>query len=396
MARCILHIDMDAFFASVEQRDRPELRGKPVVVGSPPDQRGVVSTCSYEARAFGIHSAMPSREAYRRCPEAVFLPPDMARYDEASQKVFEIFERFSPLIEPVSCDEAFLDVTGAHSLFGTGEAIAKQIRALIHQEVRLAASIGVAHNKFLAKLGSERAKPDGLFVVPKTREGIIRFLGAMKVGNLWGVGKVTGEALVNAGYQTVADIQKGDPKKLERLFGARFAEHIMALAFGEDSRAVETDSVEKSISREYTFLTDCSDPEIIRDVIRGLVDDVGQRVRRHGFYATTGRMKLRWADFKTITRQAPFEVPVCDDFSFRAMALKLFEAETLIQPVRLIGFGVTGLTPHPREQLTLFDDARAGRAKKEKLCRAVDALRAKLGDDAVRHVSVTKIPHHDA
>lgn len=383
MARCILHIDMDAFFASVEQRDRPELRGKPVVVGSPPDQRGVVCTCSYEARAFGIHSAMPSREAYRRCPEAIFLRPDMARYDDATRKVFEIFERFSPLIEPISCDEAFLDVTGAHALFGTGEAIAKQIRALIHQEVRLAASIGVSHNKFLAKLGSERAKPDGLFVVPKTREGIIRFLGGMKVGTLWGVGKVTGEALLNAGYQTVADIQKGDPKKLERLFGARFAEQLMALAFGEDSRAVETDSVEKSISREHTFLTDCSDPEQLRDVIRGLVDDVGQRVRRHGFYASTGRIRLRWSDFKTITRQAPFDVPVCDDFSFRAMAFKLFDAEQLIQPVRLIGFGVTGLTPHPREQLTFFDDSRAKRAKREKLCHTVDALRTQLGDSAI-------------
>jgi DNA polymerase-4 len=165
-------------------------------------------------------------------------------------------------------------------------------------------------------------------------------------------------------------------------------EHIMALAFGEDSRAVETDNVEKSISREYTFLTDCSDREAIRDVLRGLIDDVGQRVRRHGYYAATGRMKLRWADFKTITRQAPFEVPVCDDFSFRAMALKLFEAEKLIQPVRLIGFGVTGLSSHPREQLTLFGDETVSHAKKEKLCRAVDALRAKLGEDAVRPVNL--------
>jgi DNA polymerase-4 len=320
----------------------------------------------------------------------------MARYDEASRKVFEIFERFSPLIEPVSCDEAFIDVTGAHTLFGSGEAMAKQLRAMIHSEVNLAASVGVAHNKFLAKLGSERAKPDGYFVVPNTRGGIIRFLGAMKVGNLWGVGKVTGEALTRAGYLMVADIQKADPKKIEALFGARFMEHIMALAFGEDSRAVETDNVEKSISREYTFLTDCSDREEIRDVIRGLVDDVGQRVRRQGYYAATGRMKMRWSDFKTITRQAPFEVPVCDDFSFRGMALKLFEAEKLIQPVRLIGFGVTGLSSHPREQLTLFGDETVSHAKKEKLCRAVDALRAKLGEDAVRHVNQTRTPRHDA
>lgn len=391
MQRCILHIDMDAFFAAVEQRDRPELRGKPVIVGAPPDQRGVVSTCSYEARVFGVHSAMPSREAYRRCPQGIFVPPNMARYEEASQKVFAIFERFSPLIEPISIDEAFVDVTGSRRLFGSGEVIARQIRAAIRAEVGLTASIGVAGNKFLAKLGSERAKPDGLFVVPEGREAIVRFLGALKVGELWGVGKVTGETLERAGFQTVSDIQKADGAYLERLLGSGLASHLRALAFGEDAREVETEFEEKSLSREYTFLTDCRDREAVREVLKNLADEVGRRVRAHGHFATVGKIKVRWADFKTITRQAPFETAVCDDFSFRLLALRLFDAEQLVQPVRLIGFGASGFTGGRREQLSLFDGAPEAREKRERLCRAVDALRERLGPDVVARAGKGKL-----
>lgn len=381
---------MDAFFAAVEQRDRPELRGKPVIVGAPPDQRGVVSTCSYEARVFGVHSAMPSREAYRRCPQGIFVSPNMARYEEASQKVFAIFERFSPLVEPLSIDEAFVDVTGSRTLFGSGEEIAKKIRAAIRSEVGLAASIGVAGNKFLAKLASEKAKPDGLFVVPEGREAIVRFLGALKVGSLWGVGKVTGEALERAGFKTVADIQQADRAYLERLLGGGLAAHLTALAFGEDAREVETAFEEKSLSREYTFLTDCRDRNEVREVLKNLADEVGRRVRAHGRLATVGRIKLRWADFKTITRQAPFEAAACDDFSFRALALRLFDAERLAQPVRLVGFGVSGLTQGRREQLSLFDDAPEAREKRERLCRTVDALRERLGRDAVVRAGKSK------
>ena len=374
---------MDAFFASVEQRDRPELRGKPVIVGAPPDQRGVVSTCSYEARVFGVHSAMPSREAYRRCPQGIFVAPDMARYEEASRRVFAVFERFSPLVEPLSIDEAFVDVTGARTLFGDGQSIAVKMRAAIRSEVGLAASIGVAANMFLAKLASEKAKPDGLFVVPEGREAIVRFLGAQKIGALWGVGKVTGEALGRAGFKTVADIQCADFAYLCRTVGESLAAHLRALAFGEDSREVETEFEEKSLSREYTFLEDCRDRETVRETLKTLADEVGERVRAHGRYAAVGRIKLRWADFKTITRQAPFEVAVCDDFSLRAMALRLFDAERLVQPVRLIGFGVSGFCDGRREQLSLFDDAQHAREKRERLCRAVDALREKLGPAAV-------------
>jgi len=383
---------MDAFFAAVEQRDRPELRGKPVIVGAPPDKRGVVSTCSYEARVFGVHSAMPSREAYRRCPHGVFLRPDMARYEEASERVFAIFSRFSPLVEPLSIDEAFVDVTGSRMLFGSGEEIARQIRAAVRSEVGLTASIGVAHNKFLAKLGSEKAKPDGLYVVPDSRDEVVRFLGALKVGALWGVGKVTGDALERAGFRTVADIQRAAPADLERLLGAGLTAHLRALAFGEDNREVETEYEEKSLSREHTFLEDCVDRETVREVLKNLADEVGSRVRAHGHFATVGRLKLRWADFRTITRQAPFEAAVCDDFSFRALALRLFDAERLVQPVRLIGFGVSGFREGRREQLSLFDDAASAREKRERLCRAVDALRAKLGASAVTRLGKDRAP----
>ena len=392
MQRCVLHIDMDAFFAAVEQRDHPELRGKPVIVGAPPDQRGVVSTCSYEARVFGVHSAMPSREAYLRCPQGIFVAPNMERYDEASRQVFAIFERFSPLIEPISIDEAFVDVTGARTLFGDGRTIAEKIRAAIHAEVRLTASIGVAQNKFLAKLASEKAKPDGLCVVPEGRENILRFLAAHKIGALWGVGKVTEEALARAGFRTVADIQNADPDYLARVVGESLAAHLRALSFGEDARGVETVSEEKSLSREYTFLNDCNDRDAVREVLKGLADEVGRRVRAHGHFATVGRLKLRWADFRTITRQAPFDTAVCDDFSLRALALRLFDAEKLIQPVRLVGFGVSGFSERGGEQLMLCDNAPAAREKRERLCRTVDALCEKLGRDVVARPGKSKEP----
>ena len=379
--RSILHVDMDAFFAAVEQRDHPEWRGKPVIVGAPPDKRGVVSTCSYEARVFGVRSAMPSREAYRRCPHGIFVRGDMPRYAEASRRVFDIFGRFSPLVEPVSIDEAFIDVTGAHALFGDSRTIAEKIRATVRAEVGLAASVGVAHNKFLAKLASERAKPDGLFVMPGEPDAVVKFLGTLKVGAIWGVGKVTEETLERAGFRMVADIQRADPAYLHRLLGESMATHLLALVFGEDSRAVETEYEEKSISREYTFTEDCRDRDTVREMLKELVDDVGRRVRAHGHYATMGRLKLRWSDFRTITRQAPFDAPVCDDFSLRALALRLFDAERLVQPVRLVGFGVGGFTGSRTEQLSLFDAAPDTREKREKLCRTVDALREKLGDN---------------
>lgn len=375
--RAILHVDMDAFFASVEQRDHPEWRGKPVVVGADPRQRGVVSTCSYEARRFGIRSAMPSREAYRRCPNAVFVRPDMARYAEASGRVFAIFDRFSPLVEPVSIDEAFLDVTGGARLFGTPVEIGGKIRAAIRSEVGLTASVGAAPNKFLAKLASEAAKPDGLFAVPGDPEERLRWLGGMPVGALWGVGEKTRGILAAAGFHAVRDIRAGDPARLRRLLGRAAAERLAALAEGRDDRPVVTGREEKSLSKEHTFLTDCSDREEVRAVLKGLCEEVGGRLRGRGLYASVGRIKLRWQDFTTITRQAPFSPAVCDDFSLRELAFRLFAGERLVQPVRLIGFGVGGLSAERIEQPSLFgeEDGRPDLDKRERLCRALDRIR---------------------
>ncbi len=381
--RDILHVDMDAFFAAVEQRDRPELCGKPVVVGAGPHERGVVSTCSYEARPFGVRSAMPSREAFRLCPQAVFLLPDMPRYAAVSRQMFATLERFTPLVEPVSVDEAFLDVTGAKGLFGAPEKIAASVRAAIRAELNLTASVGVAGNKFLAKLAGELCKPDGLAVVPRDRAAVLAFLAPLPVGRLWGVGKVTCSLLEQHGYKLIGDLQRASEASLAPIVGPHATGHLLRLAFGEDERAVETDFEEKSISREHTFPVDCRDPERLRATLRDLADDVGSRLREAGKFAGVGRLKLRWADFQTLTRQRTFPLPVCDDFTLRHLALELFEAEPLIQPVRLIGFGVGGFAAERQEQLDLFAEPANRRARDEKLCHTVDRLREKLGKDHI-------------
>ena len=394
-AREILHIDMDAFFAAIEQRDHPEWRGKPLIVGAPPDRRGVVSTCSYEARRFGVHSAMPSREAGRRCPQGIFVPPDMARYHAGSSLVFRIFERFTPLIEPLSCDEAFLDVTGARRLFGDGAAIGRQIRAAIAAELRLTASVGVAGNKFLAKLCSELAKPDGLTVAPRGRTALLAFLAPLPVGCLWGVGTVLRAELERHGYRTVGDLQQAGRARLAAQVGGHVAGHLLQLAFGEDPREVETAREELSLSREHTFDTDCRDPETLRTKLRDLADDVGRRLRDARRYATVGRLKLRWPDFKTITRQRRFATPCLDDFTLRALALDLLAAETVDRPVRLIGFGVTGLVAERHEQVDLFEHAAgtsSRRERQEALSHALDRLRDRLGEASIRRADAGDAP----
>lgn len=381
MERTILHVDMDAFFASVEQHDRPELKGRPVVVGAPPDKRGVVAAASYEARRYGIHSAMPSREAGRLCPQAVFLPPNGRRYTEVSEQIERVFLRFTPFVEMVSIDEAFLDVTGTRALFGDGPAIARQIKQTILSETGLTASVGVAPNKFLAKIASDLDKPDGLTVVPEDRVG---FLAPLPVSRLWGVGEKTQAILEKAGIRTIGDVQNVPAAWLAGLVGADSAEHFRRLARGEDDRVLELEHEEKSISREYTFPEDCTDREAIRRVLADLVEDVGHRLRSSNKYAGLGRLKLRWKGFKTITRQKPFASFVCDDFSLRQMAESLFDNEELTQPVRLVGFGVSHLAENPQQQFSLFDDGSGAPLKKERLSRTVDELRRKLGPDTIR------------
>jgi len=387
MQRTILHVDMDAFFTSVEQRDRPELRGKPVVVGAPPDQRGVVAAASYEARKFGIHSAMPSREAYRRCPHAVFLPPNGKRYGEVSRQIHGIFERFTPLVEPLSIDEAFLDVSGAERLLGTGPEIARKIKDAIHEETLLTASVGVAPNKFLAKLAGDLEKPDGLTVVPASREAIAAFLAPLPISRIWGVGKVTQAQLEAAGISTIGQLQDVTETRLGRILTPHVARHLLRLAWGEDHREVETDYEEKSISNEHTFTHDCDDPVEIRAVLGDLVDNVGRRLREAEKLAGLARLKLRWQGFETITRQRPLDPPVCDDFSLRAAAEKLLAGEELVKPVRLIGFGVAKLVEEAAEQLSLFEDDRKERERKERLSEVADTIRSKFGKKSIRRGS---------
>lgn len=383
--RVFLHVDMDAFYAAIEQRDHPETRGKPVVVGSPPDQRGVVATASYEARAFGIHSAMPSREAGQRCPHAIFLPPDMPRYEAVSARVFAIFERYTPFVEGLSIDEAFLDVTGSIRLHGTAEAIARCIKADIQSELDLTCSVGVAPNKFLAKLGSEYGKPDGLTVLPFDRAGILAFLRPLPVTRLWGVGKVTRQAFDRAALHTIGDVQDAPLSLLQGVVGPHSAAHLRALAFGDDPREIELDVREKTISREHTFLHDERSRGVLDTTLFELVEDVARRLRADGRLAATGRLKIRWKDFATLTRQRAFLQPTRIEPDLQALAAALFKEIPMEQPVRLIGFGVSGLLDHDRSrQLDLFDLPVETRSKNEALEKTVDQIRRQHGPAAIR------------
>ncbi len=386
--RSILHIDMDAFFASVEQRDNPALRGKPVIVGAPRDQRGVVSTCSYEARVFGVHSAMPSRTAAKLCPQGIFITPDFHRYSEASHKVMAIIGRYSPLLEQVSVDEAYLDVTGVRRLFGEAEEIGARIRREIRAEVGLPASVGIGPTKSIAKICSELAKPDGLKAAPQDREGLLTFLAPLPVGSLFGVGKVTRAGLERYGIRTIGDVQRADPSLLRLAAGAAGAEYLRAQAFGEDAREVDAEGrEEKQISREFTFLVDETSREEVRRRLRTLVEEVGTQLREEGKWAGLVKLKLRWTDFTTITRQRKLDRPIQDDFALSEVAEGLFAKERLISAVRLVGVGVGDLGTDPGAPvLDLFGgtpDGEEAREKREKLSKALDAIRGRLGHDSI-------------
>ena len=375
----ILHVDMDAFYASVELLHHPEWRGKPVVVGSGPHERGVVSTCSYEARRFGIHSAMPSRTAYERCPDAIFVRPHMELYQEVSDKVFEIFEHYTPYVEGVSIDEAFLDITGSLHLHGgdrarLGEALRKEIR----ETCDVTCSVGIAPNRLLAKIGSEQHKPDGLTLMPFEPDEIARFLAPRPLGILWGIGKKTAAALRPYGLNTCGDLQRTPAARLEKILGSRSAaESLKDQALGRASDVVNYEPAdEKSVSREHTFDEDTSDRGEIRAKLLELVEEVGHRFRAVPRWARTARIKLRDAAFNTITRQAAFDLPARDDITFREKALALFDREP-ITSVRLVGFGVTNFQDTPDDLgPTLFPTPEDGRRqKRERLSAALDALR---------------------
>ena len=386
----ILHVDMDAFFAAIEVLDHPEWKGRPLVVGAPPDRRGVVSTCSYEARKYGIHSAMPSRTAGKLCPQAIFVPPRMSRYGAVSAQIMAVFETFTPLVEPLSLDEAFLDVTGALHLWG-GDAVvmARELKSRIQANVGLTASVGVARNKFLAKIASDLNKPDGLTVVPDSESGILAFLAPLPVTKLWGVGKVSSARLEKSGIRTISQLQCLDRSALERLFGIAGAAAMSDLVRGHDERPVVTDWEEKSISKEHTFDQDESNPDRVRQCLLELTEEVGCRLRGCGKRAGVAQIKVRFGDFTTLTRQMTFPAALDSDRDLIATAFTLFDRERISRPVRLIGFGVANLVTPGQGipvQPDLFGEIAPSPAgvRNKKLDQAVDALRQAFGSDAIK------------
>jgi DNA polymerase IV len=373
--RTILHVDLDAFFASVEQRDRPELRGKPVIVGGDPGGRGVVSAASYEARRFGVHSAMSLREAVRRCPEGVFLPVDGRRYQQASRDVMTILRRFTPQVEPISIDEAFLDVTGSRQLFGEGSAIALAIKAAIREDVDLPVSVGVATTKLVAKIASDLRKPDGLVVVEPGDEAA--FLAPLPIGRLWGVGEKTAVALADYGVRTIGDLAALSPDVLVRRFG-KHGGSLASRARGMDDDPVHQGDPAKSVGHEHTFDVDTSDRETIERTLLAMSDGVAGRLRSAGVRASTIAVKIRDSSFRTITRQRTLPEPTdMTDPIFRA-AVELARPEVRGIRVRLLG--VTASNLGDREQLGLFPSEEP---RRRAAIEAADTIRRRYGERAV-------------
>jgi DNA polymerase-4 len=388
----MLHVDMDAFFASVEIKRRPELRGRPVVVGG--NQRGVVAAASYEARRYGIRSAMPMSQALRRCPHAVVLPPDRAAYSAASAQVMRILRDVTPLVEPLSLDEAFLDVAGAVRLHGRPGAIAAAIRARVAEQLELTCSVGVASTKFVAKLASARCKPDGLLVVPAAR--VIDFLHPLPVTALWGVGARTADSLHRLGIRTVRDLADTPADTLRRALGVAVADHLSTLARGIDSRPVQPDEVEKSISSDRTLDVDVTaEAEVYRELLR-LAEDVGTRVRGRGFAARTIGIKIRFADFRTVTRVRTLPTWTASTGEIYQTAVDLYRSLGLDRPrIRLVGVKAEGLREAGAipEQLTLdLSGAGEATASRTGADRVIDAARARFGSNAVQPGTLLREP----
>jgi DNA polymerase-4 len=387
-ALTILHVDMDAFYASVEQRDHPELRGKPVIVGGSAERRGVVSAASYEARRFGVHSAMPTVTARRLCPEGIFLPVRMAHYAQISRQIREILQSFTPLVEPLSLDEAFLDVHGCEGLFGPGPEIARKIKERIRAETDLVASVGVAPNKFLAKLAGDLGKPDGLTVLPAAQ--VADFLAPLPVGRLWGVGAKAEKRLHALGVRTVGQLAALPEDVLAGHFGES-GRHLWELAHGCDDRAVVPDREAKSISSETTFAHDLDDADTLRGILLDLVEQVAGRLRQHGLRARTIDLKLRSSDFRTRTRSLSLAEPSDVTDEIWQAASTLFERALTpdVLPARLLGVGATKVTSEAVVQGLLFDDDRQ---RQRAVDRAVDAIRQQFGGGAIRRGSRVEPP----
>ena len=389
--RCILHADMDAFYASVEQRDHPELRGRPVVVGGGSD-RGVVAAASYEAREFGIHSAMPSAIARRKCPHAVFVRGNMKSYARESKRIFAVFREFTPQVEGLSLDEAFLDLTGSERLLGPALGVGERLRARVREETQLVVSVGIAPVKMVAKIASAACKPDGLLEVPA--EGVRDFLDPLPVRRIWGVGAVAESRLLRLGFPTVGDLARADPAALARVLGDWGAE-IARLARGEDVRHVEPYRDAVSYSEENTFATDIIDREILQSTILTHAESVARRIRRDELVARTIVLKIKLArrrgpgprGYPLLTRRVTLREPTDDGDRIAREARGLLERLALEQPVRLLGVGVAGLSRGQELQLSLFAKPGEEREQRGKLNKALDQIRDRFGSQAVHRGS---------
>lgn len=378
-SRAILHVDMDAFFASIAQLDDPSLRGKPVLTGGT-GPRAVVTTASYEARPFGCRSAMPMAEARRRCPQAIVVQVPGSRIREVSHRLFEILHEVTPVVQPVSVDEAFLDVTGSERLLGDPVAIARRLQTRIFEDLKISASVGVSHNKFLAKLASDLNKPAGLTVIRPEDVDVV--LPPLEVGRIWGIGPATLAKLEALGIKTIGDLRRYGPKQLERRFGDAGA-HWRRLAHGLDDRVVHTDRQAKSISQEQTFGIDVGDPEQLRWVLLGQADHVAARLRRHGLRAGGVTLKLRTGDFHTVTRSKKLDRLTDESDVLRAAAGEVFEnwRRERFAPLRLIGVGAERLSAEPA-QLELFPDE--GNQKRRNLDATVDRIVERFGKGIIQ------------
>lgn len=376
--RDILLCDLDAFFASVEQRDHPEYQGKPVIVGARPGERGVVATCSYEARKYGVRSAMPMSRAVKLCPNAVFLPVDIARYRRVSAQVFTIYARFAAQIEPVSIDEAYLAVQS-----GKGVETARKIRDTVREELDLPVSVGVSTNKLLAKMACEMAKPEGIKEIRP--EDVPRVIWLLPVRKLPGVGSHTEEKLNRLGVKTIGQLAKYPEKELTKMFGS-VGVTLRQYANGVDTREIETERKVKSVGEETTFPRDVYNKEVVLTTLLDLAEQVGYRLRRKGVKGRTITVKIRFRDFSTITRSRTLPDAVEGDGTIYRVARELFLANCGRPPWRLVGVQVSNLSDASCEQLSLF----AEKEKDGQLCRVVDELREKYGRDTVKRAAFMK------
>lgn len=386
--RVILHVDMDAFYASVEELDFPEYRGKPVIVGADPKQgrgRGVVSTCNYAARKFGVRSAMPISRAWRLCPHGIFVAHRFERYVELSKRIMGVLREYSPLVEQVSIDEAFLDCTGEERLFGPPEQLARRIKNTIRETTGLTASVGVAPNKYIAKVASDLNKPDGLAICETGRE--TEFLAPLPVERLWGAGGKTAARLHSLGYQTIGDVHKAERAALVRQLGS-IGDFFWELANGIDDRPVQTGWRRKSISEETTFETDVKDASVLEKTLFSIADSLARRMRAEEVRGRTVQLKLRLQDFETFTRNRTLESATDDTFTIYNSALELFRNTDRKQKrVRLIGIGMANLL-HPGDaevaQLDLFAQRPAETEKRKQREILLDDLKKRFGDSVTR------------